>query len=88
MYAQHKLGKYDMNTKISVLVIIIGQIPQQECYTPIEFAKLTGIKYSTVVYKCKIGRLAARQGGPGCSWHIKASEIERLKKEASDFDTN
>ena len=68
--------------------IIIGRIPQKEFYSPIEFSKATGMKYSTVLYKCMIGSLAARQDCPGSNWYIKASEIERYKKEASDFDAD
>ena len=79
----------DLHRRIiqDVKEILIGRIPQKEFYSPREFSKATGVKYSTVLYKCLIGRLAARQDQPGSNWHIKASEIERYKKEASDFDT-
>jgi hypothetical protein len=55
----------------------------KEFYTPKEFSLLTGIKYSTVVYSCQVGRIQARQHEPNCSWQIVASEVERLKKEAA-----
>jgi hypothetical protein len=51
-------------------------------YTPKEFAALTGMKYSTVVYRCKIGRIKARQDDPNCSWQIDVTEINRFKEEA------
>jgi len=54
----------------------------KEFYTPKEFSHLTGIKYSSVVYRCKVGRLKATQDGLNCSWQINASEIDRLKGEA------
>lgn len=57
----------------------------KEFYTPKEFSHITGLKYSTVVYRCKVGRLKARQDDPNCSWQIDVSELERFKNEA---DTN
>ncbi len=54
----------------------------KEFYTPKEFSAATGIKYSTVIYQCKVGKLAATQESPNCSWLIDASEVERLKEEA------
>lgn len=55
---------------------------QKEFYSPKEFSYVTGMKYSTVVYRCKIGKLKARQDGTGCSWQIFASELDRFKKES------
>lgn len=55
----------------------------KEFYTPKEFAAATGMKYSTVIYRCKVGKLKATQENPNCSWLIDASEVERLKEEAS-----
>lgn len=57
--------------------------PQKEFYTPKEFAYSTGIKYSTVVYHCKTGKLKARQDSPNSSWQIYSSELERFRLEAS-----
>jgi|GEM_PF-3675763 len=54
----------------------------KEFYTPKEFSHITGLKYSTVVYRCKVGKLKARQDEPSCSWQIDASELERFKNEA------
>lgn len=56
-------------------------------YTPKEFSHLSSIPYSTVVYKCKVGRLKARQDEPNCPWQIQVSELERMKNE-SEVDTN
>lgn len=58
--------------------------PQKEFYTPKEFSHMTGLKYSTVVYRCKVGKLKARQDSPNCSWQIYSSEIERFKDEANE----
>ena len=55
----------------------------KEFYSPKEFAAATGIKYSTVVYRCKVGKLKATQENINCSWLIDASEVERLKEEAN-----
>lgn len=51
-------------------------------YTPKEFSHITGMKYSTVVYRCNTGMLKARQDGPNCSWSIDKSEAERFIQEA------
>lgn len=53
-------------------------------YTPKEFSAETGMKYSTVVYNCKMGKLKARQNSPSSSWQIYSSEIERFREEASE----
>jgi len=55
----------------------------KEFYSVKEFAAVTGIKYSTVVYRCKNHRLKARQDGPNCSWQILASEVERYKNDTN-----
>lgn len=56
--------------------------PLKEFYTPKEFGHKTGMKYSTVVYKCKNGILKAVQEAPNCTWLIHSSELERLVKDA------
>ena len=56
--------------------------PKREFYSPKEFEAITGIPYSTVVYKCKMGKLKAFQDSPNCSWFIHASELDRYVKEA------
>lgn len=57
---------------------------QKHFYSPKEFAHLTGMKYSTVIYRCTVGKLKARQDDPNCSWQIHSSEIERYKKESDE----
>ena len=64
--------------------LVSGQILQKDYYTPKEFARIAGEKYSTVIYKCKMGRLKARQDGVGCNWQIFSSEIERYKSEIDE----
>lgn len=59
-------------------------IIQKEFYSPKEFSHKTGIPYSTVIYRCKFGKLKARQDDHNCSWQIFASELERYKDEASE----
>jgi hypothetical protein len=56
---------------------------EKEFYSPKEFSHITGMKYSTVVYRCKVGKLKARQDDPNCSWSIHKSEVERFIQEAS-----
>ena len=56
---------------------------EREFFTPKEFSHITGLKYSTVVYHCKVGRLKARQDKHGCSWQIDTSELHRFKNEAN-----
>jgi len=53
-------------------------------FSPKEFAHLTGLKYSTIIYKAKTGALKARQDGPSCSWQISATELDRFKNEANE----
>ena len=53
-------------------------------YTPKEFSLFTGMAYSTVVYRCKVGLLKARQENPKSCWQIQISELERYKREAND----
>ncbi len=56
----------------------------KEFYTPKEFSHLTGIKYSTVVYRCKMGKLKARQDTPCSTWQIHVDELERYRNEANE----
>lgn len=60
-----------------------GNQLQKEFLTPKEFSFITGVKYSTVVYRCSIGKLKARQETPKSSWQIFATEVERYKEEAN-----
>lgn len=55
----------------------------KEFYSPKEFSTITGLKYSTVVYRCKVGKLKARQDSPNCSWQIYSSELDRFREEAN-----
>lgn len=58
-------------------------LPKEFC-SPKEFSHSTGIPYSTVVYRCKVGKLKARQEDPNCAWLIFSSEIDRYITEAND----
>lgn len=60
-----------------------GNQLQKEFYSPKEFSHITGIKYSTVVYRCTTGKLKARQESAKSSWQIFATEVERYKEEAN-----
>lgn len=62
----------------------LGSNQKKEFYSPKEFSHATGIPYSTVIYRCKMGKLKARQDDANCSWQIFASEVDRYKEEASD----
>jgi hypothetical protein len=57
---------------------------QKEFYSPKEFSFITGIKYSTVVYRCAVGKLKARQETPKSSWQICATEVDRYKEETNN----
>ncbi len=56
----------------------------KEFFTPKEFSHMTGVKYSTVIYRCKIGKLKARQDTPASTWQIHFDELDRYRKEASE----
>ncbi|MBK7666692.1 MAG: hypothetical protein IPJ32_04685 [Sphingobacteriaceae bacterium] len=58
--------------------------PKKLFYSPKEFAHATGMKYSTVIYRCKVGKLKSRQDGASCSWQISASELDRFNNEANE----
>lgn len=57
---------------------------KKEFYSPKQFSFQTGVPYSTVVYRCNMGLIKARQDSPKGSWQIVATELDRYKKEASD----
>jgi hypothetical protein len=70
---------------VAITDIIYKKIyPSKAFYSPKEFSAQTGMKYSTVIYKAKMGKLKARQDDPNCSWQISAEEIERYFTEASE----
>ena len=61
----------------------ISEKDKPEFYTPSQFSKLTGMPYTTVIHYCKKNMLKARQEFTGGSWQIYASEMNRLKEEAT-----
>ncbi|MCU4174002.1 hypothetical protein [Carboxylicivirga sp. N1Y90] len=61
----------------------ISEKDKPEFYTPSQFSKLTGMPYTTVIHYCKKNMLKARQEFKGGSWQIYASEMNRLKEEAT-----
>ncbi len=74
----------EVKAELTSIRLILYKINQEkEFYTTKEFAKITGIPYSTVVYKCSMGKLKAHQETENGSWLIIASEIERLKNLAN-----
>ena len=80
----------DLESLYQRLVKDISQLLSQKAvaekafFTPKEFSFITGMKYSTVIYRCKIGKLKARQDSPNCSWLISGEEVERFKSESQD----
>lgn len=56
---------------------------EKQFYSPKEFSFITGVKYSTVVYRCSIGKLKARQETSKSSWQICATEVARYKEESN-----
>jgi hypothetical protein len=69
---------------VADLEILLKLKNRKEFYSPKEFSYKTGMKYSTVIYRCKMGKLKARQDDPNCSWSIYSSEIERFIQEANE----
>lgn len=67
-----------------VKVLLDNRNPNKEFYSPKEFCAKTGLKYSTVIAKCKMGLLKARQDAPNSCWQIHSSAIEKYKKEATE----
>jgi len=63
--------------------LLKGKSSQKEFLSPKEFVFLTGEKYSTVIRKCKTGRLNARQDFPKAAWQIQASELKRYENESN-----
>jgi hypothetical protein len=76
--------------KVELSGFLLSKIkPQKEFYTPKEFAQKTGLKYSTIIYKCATGKLKATQDSPNCTWLIFASELERFRNQAEgNIDLN
>ena len=73
----------DFSKKIINEIHRITDKNKPEFYSPTEFGKKVGMPYTTVIHYCKTQRLKARQDMKGGSWQIFASEIDRLKEEAS-----
>ena len=74
---------YSFQNKIlSSIKTLITKQNQKEFYTPKEFSKVTGMKYSTIIYYLNRGEIKARQKGTKSAWLIHHSEIERFIKEA------
>lgn len=81
LVTRHDLTKF----QIEILGLLRSMIyPNKEFYTPKEFAHKTGLKYSTIIYKCSNGRLKATQDSPNCTWLIHASELDRFIDKAND----
>jgi hypothetical protein len=78
--------KYDLEKfKVDFSGYLLSKInPHKEFYTPKEFAFKTGLKYSTIIYKCSTGKLKATQDSPNCTWLIFASELERFRNQAEE----
>jgi hypothetical protein len=77
------------NFKIELSGILLAKInPLKEFYTAKEFAHKTGLKYSTIIYKCTIGKIKAFQESPNCTWLIYATEIDRFIKQANENVNN
>lgn len=69
---------------VADLEILLKFKNRKEFYTPKEFGRETGMKYTTVIYRCKVGKLKARQDAPKCLWSIDSSELERYIQEANE----
>lgn len=55
---------------------------KKEFYTPKEFARKTGLPYTTIIHYCNTGKLKARQATAGGAWLIHRTEIDRFIEDA------
>lgn len=67
-----------------ITLIIKKSSPAKEFISPKEFSAKTGIPYSTVIFRCKTGKLSARQENPNSTWQISMKELERFNNEARE----
>ncbi len=80
------LEKFYQRVKIEILSLLNKD--KKEFYTPKEFAKKTGLPYTTIIHYCNTGKLKARQAVPGGAWQIHHSEIDRFIQEAEQNKIN
>jgi Helix-turn-helix domain len=69
---------------ISMVAVLVGQLPAKSWYTTQEFGRLVGRASYTVREYCRQGFLQAqkRPRGRGAErWVISASELERFQRE-------
>ena len=90
------MTKNDLNNLVTVADLnnfsdaIIGEIHklatkgQPEFYTPVQFSKITGMPYTTIIHYCKTNSIRARQRSKGSPWQILASEVNRFTEEAKN----
>lgn len=54
----------------------------KEFYSPREFADLTGLKYDTVLKRCREGSLPAYHPYKNGSWLIPREEVDKIREGA------
>jgi excisionase family DNA binding protein len=70
------------NELFSKLNILHSKDGHKEFYTPKEFSEITGLKYDTVLKRCREGTLPAHQPYKNGSWLIPSEEIDKIKEGA------
>ena len=81
--AVNDLEDYHQRT-VSAITDIIYKANIKEFYTPLEFSKVTAIKYTTVINFCHKGQLKATQVVASGSWIIHRDEVDRLIQQAGE----
>ncbi len=60
------------------------EFTEKEFYTPKEFSKVTGLKYTTVINYCNNGNIKARQEGKRGAWVIHQDELKAYREQAQN----
>lgn len=70
---------------VNAMELLIKQRSYKEFYTPREFADITGLKYDSVLKRCREGTLPAYQPYKNGSWLIPGEEIQKIKAKAYEW---
>lgn len=70
------------NELLSDFRLMLSRDSYKEFYTPKEFSDVTGLKYDTVLKRCREGTLPAHQPYKNGSWLIPREEIDKIKEGA------
>lgn len=59
---------------------LISKESHKEFYTPKEFSDVTGLKYDSVLKRCREGSLPAHHPYKNGSWLIPREEVDKIKE--------